>query len=197
MPTRRAVGAPAIAVALLAILASAHAHEGVMHVGRTDTGTIAIADFDFHDLFTLSPASPPLTGWSGHEPIFESIEADDPGAGIFVLDTAAKVSVEVVLFSPAVKLWNHDLDHSISAPGQQLTLGALPFTEHTTWHVDADDPAFDPLATEWTATFRLIDTGSTAYAPSEAYSLHFTIIPAPMTFMTVAPVALLAIRRRR
>lgn len=193
---RRVTGSPAVLVALstLGLAAPVRAHEGTMHIGRSDSGVITFAEFNFNDLFTLPSASLPLAGWASETPGFEAIEGDDPAAGLYALDTAAKISIEVISFSPALKLWNHELDHSITAPGSLLSLGALPFTEHTTWHIDASDPGFDPLATEWTASFRLIDTGSTAYAPSEPQTLHFTTIPAPMSVIALAP---LATRRRR
>lgn len=195
----RIAGSSAVSIALsalglTAIAAPVRAHDGTMHIGRSDSGVITFAEFNFQDLFTLPPASPPLSGWASETPGFEAIEGDDPAADLYALDTAAKISVEVISFSPALKLWNHELDHSISAPGSTLSLGALPFTEHTTWHIDVDDPSFDPLATEWTATFRLIDIGSTVYAPSEPQTLHFTTIPAPATLIAFAPFAS---RRRR
>lgn len=192
---RRTAACAIVAFASIAFTsAPVHAHEGEMHIGRTSAGALVIHDFDFHDFFTLTPASLPLTGWTGDAPSFAAIVGDDPAADVYALGADAKIAVEVILFSPALKLWNHHLDHAIFAPADRLSLGAPPFGDHTTWNVDAADPAFDPLATEWTATFRLVDTGTTAYTPTEAHTLHFTTVPAPLT---LAPLAFLAIRRRR
>lgn len=176
--------------------AAALAHEGIMHIGRTAAGTLVITDFDFDDLFTLEPAAAPLSGWASHEPMFRAVDADDPGADVFALDAAAKVSIQVILFSPGLRLMSHDLGLAVSQPGQSLSLGALPFTEHFIWHLDSSDPAFDPSAGEWSAEFRLLDAGPSSYAASEAHTLRLTI-PSPSGAAIFAAAGLMARRRKR
>lgn len=189
------VGAVAIAAAVMSLTGPAAAHEGMMHIGRSSAGQLVITDFDFDDLFTLPPAMAPLAGWAGEEPMFKGVDADDPAADVYALDAAAKVSVEVILFSPGLKLWNHDLSVQVSQPGQLLSLGSLPFEDHTHWHLDAADPAFDPSAGEWSAAFRIVDAGTSAYTPSTEHALRLTI-PAPASAGLLA-AALLTGRRRR
>lgn len=185
-----------LAVVAAACLAGpALAHEGEMHIARSAAGMLRITDFDFAEPVELPPAAAPLSGWAGEDPIFVSIAGDDPSADLYALDPAAKISVEVVLFAPGVKLWNHDLSLSVSEPGQQLGLGPLPFGEHTPWNLDSSDPAFDPSAGEWTATFRLIDAGATGYLPSADYTLRLTV-PGPGAVSLLAGAGLLARRRR-
>ncbi|MCC6676687.1 MAG: hypothetical protein IT436_06040 [Phycisphaerales bacterium] len=195
MNTFQAIRAVAAVTAVMSVVAPAFAHEGLMHIGRTSAGVLVITDFDFDDLFTLPPASIPLAGWAGEEPMFKGVDADDPGADVYALDAAAKISVEVILFSPGLKLWNHDLSLQVSQPGQSLSLGPLPFEDRTFWHLDSTDPAFDPSAGEWAATFRIIDAGSSAYTPSAEHTLRLTI-PAPAGAGLFA-TALLTGRRRR
>lgn len=189
-------GRAAAIIAFVSVPASTTlAHEGMMHIGRTSAGLLMITDFDFDDLYTLGPAVAPLAGWFGEEPVFKGVEADDPGADIYAISAAAKISVEVVAFSPGLKLWNHDLSGLISQPGETLSLGPAPFEDHTFWHLDSADPAFNPSAGEWTATFRIIDSGSSAYTPSANYTLRLTT-PAPGGLSALGFGAIAAIRRR-
>lgn len=185
------------AVVALAAGPAALAHEGIMHIGRTSAGVLVIADFEFDDLFTLPVADPPLAGWAGHEPAFQSVGADDPGADVFALDAAAKISVEVVLFTTGVKLWNHDLSFQVSQPGESISLGPLPFTDSTVWHLDSAQPGFDPGAGEWSASFRLVDAGTTAYTPSASYTLRLGVIPAPSAIASLGVIAGAGLARRR
>lgn len=188
--TRRAAAALLIAAGSTA----ATAHEGAMHVARSAAGELVIADFHFGDLFTLSVAGPPLTGWSSQEPFFEAIGGDDPAADLYALSAQSKIFAEVVLFTPGVRLWDHGLTESVSEPGTRLSLGPLPFVDHTHWQLDPAAAGYDPTLSEWAASFRLVDTGTSGYVASPVYTLRFAPVPAPAT---VAPLAGLALARRR
>lgn len=186
-----------VALMLLVLAAEqAVAHEGKMHVARTLGGTLKVHDFDFMDVGVMELATAPLAGWSTHDPEFDSLESDDPLADAYVLNAGAKIFLQVVTFTPALKLWDHELTSSVSGAGETWSLGEQPFMRELVWHIDSADPGFNPGMTEWTATFRLIDTGTTAYSPSTEYTLRFTNVPAPGAAILMLGLAGAARRRR-
>ena len=84
-----------------------------------------------------------------------------------------KVSIDAPL-DPALLVWSTGLQQF--PPGTSAPLGATDGDVHThlIWHIHALSAAFDPQRTFWRGTFRLIDTGSTGYAPSNPFTLYYS-----------------------
>ena len=189
-----------VAVALTAMLATTalaqpHGHEGDLIVGRTGSGQLAI-EGDFDEAHLLTPVSGLIHGWTGDEPGFDHLELDEPDENFYTLEDGASIYFEVVAFEPAFKAWKAGAGPYM-LPGDTVLLGDEHVHGHLDWHIDSMDPAFDPLQTEWQATFRLIDTGNTTYLPSESYTLTFTNVPEPATGLVLLLGGAALIGRRR
>jgi hypothetical protein len=151
--------------------------EGELVIGRTESGQLA---FEFEaGRRQLPPVFGLLEGWAGDEPGVASLAKDEPKHGLFALDAGASIALEVITFDPAFRGLTPGFASIFRNPGDTWLLGAVPFDEHPYWHIDASDPAFDALETEWQAAFRFVDMGSTGYSPSDALTLQFTNIPEP------------------
>ncbi len=74
------------------------------------------------------------------------------------------------LFSFGTPVWDDDLFN------EQGTLGAWHFHIHTGFLALADGPG-----ESFSATFRVVDTGSTGFGESSDYTIHFQTIPEPTT----------------
>jgi len=61
------------------------------------------------------------------------------------------------------------------------------------WHIDSTVPGVDPELNTYSATFRLLDQGTTGYLPTADYTLTF--VPEPMSALLLT-TALLAFHRR-
>jgi hypothetical protein len=171
-------------------------HEGDVIVGRSASGQLKVeADIG---LSLLGPVNSLfLKGWAATEPGMESLLADEPLEDFHMLAPGAQISLVGVSLDPAFKVHSPMLDYLIAAPGDQMPLGDNELHEHPTWHIDSQDPGFNPLQTVWYGTFKLVDTGTTGYAASDPFTLTFTNVPAPATLGLLAIGAVAVMRRRR
>ncbi len=138
-----------------------------------------------------------LSGFGIDDPGF--ITLDESFGGLLPPDSGANIVLEVVSFDTALKAWKPGFGESFQSPGDLWDIGPVPAHQHPFWHIDSTDAGFDPGQTEWNATFRILDTGSTGYEPSDPVTVTFTT-PEPST----AALLLLAVawgaqrsRRRR
>jgi hypothetical protein len=113
-----------------------------------------------------------LTGCAFDDPGLESLEADEPDEDFLTLDPAAVIVFEVISVDPGLSVWTPGFADRLDAPGEQWQMGPTPFHENPTWHIDANHPAYDPGAV-YSMSFKFLDTGSTAYAESEVYTIRF------------------------
>jgi hypothetical protein len=176
------------------VLAADRHHEGDVTIARTIDNQLTI-EFDAAAPIVLPPVNALLQGWADSEPGFESIEEAEPDEGLFLLGDEAAIRLEIVSLTPGLKAWTPGFAHVLRNPLDTHDFPAGPeFHEHLTWHVDTLDALFNPLDTAWTAQFRLVDVGSTAYAASDVYSINFT--PEPSAGLLAALGTLLISRRR-
>lgn len=190
---------PAYLIVLAAFFAFAgtalaqHHHEGDLVVGRTGGGQLQV-EFDFGAPLALPPVDGLLKGWALDDPGFDHLEADEPDEDFFMLGSGAQIRFDVVSFAPAFQAWTPGFAAALRNPGDTYVFpdGEL-LHGHLNWHIDALDPQFDPAAGPWTASFRLVDVGSTGYTPSEVYTFAFT--PEPSTLALVG-LGALVLRRR-
>lgn len=166
-------------------------HDDDFIVGRTGSGQLAV-EFDFGESSALPAVQGVLRGFALADPGFMALSADEPGEDFFTLQDGANVVFEVVSFSPAVSAWTPGFLSRLDQPGERWTLGGPGFDTHATWHVDANHPAFDALGGPWSASFRLLDLGTTGYASSPDYTVNF--VPEPSMMLLGLSVIALALR---
>lgn len=172
-----------------------HGHGGDIVVARTQAGQLTV-EFDFGPQFALPAVQGVLNGWAADDPGLTNLESDEPGEGLFALAPGAHIVFEVVSFSPGLKAWRPGLAGALFQPGDQWVIGPPDFDVHPVWHLDADDPLFDPLDGPWMATFRLLDAGATGYAPSADLSITFVPEPTTAALLLLATMTAAAARRR-
>ena len=138
----------------------------------------------------------PLSGWGIDDPGFITLE--EPFESFLPPETGANIVLEVLSFDSALKAWEPGFGAVFHSPGDLWDIGPVPAHEHPFWHIDSADSGYVPGQTEWDATFRILDTGSTGYAPSEPVTVTF-VIPEPSTgaFMLLAAGCGLKRSRRR
>ena len=184
-------------LSLFSAAALADGKEGDFNLGRSSSGQLKVefaADL-FPFALPLSP-EPELSGWAFDDPGFFSIDFDEPAEDFFQLANGANISFEIISIDAGFKVWTTFLTllPPLVAPGDQWNIGEVPFDTHPWWNIDPTDPGYDPLDTEWSVTFRLIDIGTTGYSPSEPITATFT--PEPAGLGALALGLLLAARRR-
>lgn len=188
-----AVGAPAFAQ---------HGHGADPIVGRTAAGKLAI-EADLDECFQLpaieGSSIPGYAGWALDDPGFFALDEDEPAEDFFKLGVGADIRLKCIAIDPALKVRDGEalgFPVKISAAGHQFTLGDHQLHVHPVWHIDSLDSSFNPLQTEWHATFTLIDVGTTGYLESDPFTMCFTNVPEPATLSVLALGALGALRRR-
>ncbi|HNQ21816.1 MAG TPA: PEP-CTERM sorting domain-containing protein [Phycisphaerae bacterium] len=174
--------------------AQPHQHDDIV-VGRTLDGQLA-AHFDWEEVHTLPAVSGLLQGWAADDPGFAHLEEDEPDENLYCLQEGVQVVFEVVQFDDAFKAWAPGFAAVLHDPGDSWLLGDEHLHSHLDWHIDSEDPLFEPSQEVWLGQFRLLDAGSKGYLPSEVYTLQFTT-PEPGTLALAVVGVILAARRRR
>ncbi len=180
---KRVLVHPLVCVALwltAAPAASAQPHGGDFWPCITAEGQLALSPAGrdplepADSLIVLPAASGLFQGWSSNNPGFDDINTDDPANNAFVFDPGGFIRLEVLALDPALLVWNTAFQQF--GPGTSAPLGTTEGELHThlIWHIRSNAPEFDPARTFWRGTFRLIDTGSTAYAASDEFTLYFS-----------------------
>lgn len=168
-------------------------------VGRTDAGQLAV-EFNFSELIELPEISGGLlSGWGVDDPGFFNLATDEPAENFHTLAPGANIRFEVVSFDGAFRGWTQGFAGTFDDPGEYFPLGNPDFDEHPFWQIDSSDGGFDPLQTQWQATGRLVDVGSTGYAASEPFTLTFIPVPepSPLAVLVFAGAGILIRFRRR
>ncbi len=181
-----AVNAATICVAILGIGQTARAqHAGDVIVGRSAAGQLRVSApgsggyIPDQNIKVLPPVSSPpglFNGWSDNNPGFDRLTTSDPGNDFLTLQSGCQVRIEVVQVDIAFQAISASLA-VIDDPGERLLLGGSTLHTHLTWLVNSDHPMFDPQKVLWRATFKLVDTGSTGYAPSDPFTFYFATTP--------------------
>lgn len=172
----------------------AHEHEGDLVVGRSGENRLQV-EFDFAPPIALPAVNGLLKGWALDDPGFDHLESDEPEEDFYALGDGAQIRFDVVLFWPAFKAWSPGFATVLQSSGDSYVFpdGNL-LHGHLDWHIDSQDPQFDPAAGPWMASFRLVDIGTTGYSPSEVYTFTFT--PEPSCGALLALGGLTLLRRR-
>lgn len=155
-------------------------HTGDVWIGRTADGTLTLSPFGLMPERTyqnLLPAGGPLLfGWSNNDPGFDAVVSPVPGYDIWPLQPGANIWLRWIQGDPAFRMIDGNFQ-IISQPGQETRLGGPNLHVHNTFHINSLDPAFNPQQCVWRITFRLLDKGSTGYAPTRDLTFNFTNVP--------------------
>ncbi len=149
-------------------------------VGRSGAGQLA-TEVPVPGPHELPPVNLGIHGWALADPGLLNLAGDEPGKDFFTLGAGAIVNLELVSVDPALKVWSEGFGSVLTAPGQSFIVGGSVFDYHPMYHIDSDDPAFDPATEIYSVMLRLFDSGATGYAPSEPFTLTFTPVPEPAT----------------
>lgn len=151
-------------------------------VGRNGSGQLA-TEVPVPGPHELQPVDIGIHGWALADPGLLTLAIDEPTEDFFMLESGAVVNLELVFIDPALKVWSEGFGSVLTSSGQSFIVGGSEFDYHPTFHIDSDDPVFDPATQVYSATFRLVDTGTTGYPPSESFTLTFTPVPEPATVL--------------
>jgi len=171
-------------------------HAGDILVGRTAAGQLAI-EADLDEAILLEPVSGLLRGWTGAEPGYDTLQADEPEEDLFQLAAGANIFLEIIEVDEGLKFWAAAFAALADEAGERVPLGGSSLHTHTTFHIDSDVVGTGFLGT-LAATLRLVDTGSTGYADSEPFVMTFTNIPEPgSALLALAASGFVLMRRRK
>jgi hypothetical protein len=170
--------------------AQGHQHEGDViigfRLGVNDANQLAL-ELEADHATELPPVDGILAGWAGEDPGFESLEEDEPDEGFYALIPGAEIVLDVIGCTSGFKAHTPGFADRLDSPGDQLILGGPPFHVHLEWHIDSSDPGFDPERHAFSFTAKLLDTGTTAYGPSEPFTLHFTNLSCSEVSCEISP----------
>jgi hypothetical protein len=153
--------------------ARAQFHEGDISVGRSAAGQLKVSNVPFVPPDILNPVSGLLNGFADNNPGFDRIDTDQPGSDFFQLQSGAQITLRMISVDPAFKVWRNNLSGNLDSPGEEFPIGDFQLHYHPTWHIDSTTPGYDAARPFWEATFVLIDTGTTGYTQSDAFTVRF------------------------
>jgi hypothetical protein len=148
-----------------------------VRVGRTAAGQLKVGGYDFEMVLPLKPTSGIIEGWSGRDPGLANLSVSDPPNDWLTLQSGAQIWLRVVALDPAFRVISPSLA-ILDEPGEEALLGSHLFDQHPTWHIDSENPDFDPVGCIWEGQFVVRDLGTTLYADSDAFTLKFTNLTA-------------------
>ena len=174
-----------------------HEHEDI-EVGVTSAGQLSWHFDHFDDPIVLAPAEgiwSAVGGWVGSEPGFAAVETDEPDENLYVLADGVAVRLQIVAIDPGLWVWSNDTSESIDSPGQSIPLGGTDLHTHAWWQIA--EGAGEPVTLS--ATFELVDAGTSGYSASAPWTMQFTNVPEPggLCALGLGAVALLAPMRWR
>lgn len=153
-------------------------HAGDVWVGRSAAGQVKLSPLGFTPERNYASLgwSAGLPGWTNNSPGFDRITNPEPPNDVYVLHPGCAIWLELVAADPAFKLIDGDWE-IIDQPGETTFLGGSTLHVHNTWWIDRQDPGYDADQCVWRSTWRLHDTGGTAYTPSETFTFNFANVP--------------------
>lgn len=174
-------------------------HHHDIWVGRSAQGQLKIdtvcdpdCGFDPDDEITILLPDE-LEGFSSNSPGFDRVTADQPADDIHTLAAGAEIWLQIHSNVPEPGIWDLDISPALfvidplsftfypyeqgGVVHREVYLGTYQLHRHVIWFLDAADPAYDAGQCVWNMTVRLIDKGTTAYGPSEPFTLRFALHP--------------------
>ncbi len=148
-------------------------HAGDIWVARSGSGQLDRAGFDVDvNLKLLSPGD---GGWSDSNPGFDRLLTPQPQNDLFSLESGCRIFLEAVELDPGLIIVQIGTFQVMDGPGDRLSLRPLgpSLHEHLLFLIDSTSPNYNANWGVWHATVRLVDTGTTGYAPSEEFTLKF------------------------
>lgn len=174
-------------------------HGGDIVVGVTGPtkpqATKLAIEADLDEAVLLAPASGLLNGWSAADPGFDALGADEAAEQFWMLASGAQIRLEIVSIAAGLSVLQSGTFAMADAAGERILLGGPALHAHPTWYAQSS-----VLGSNWqgtlSATFRLVDTGSTNYAMSDEFTMTFAV-PEPASLALLALGAAVTGMRRR
>ncbi|MBM4267701.1 MAG: hypothetical protein FJ144_14000 [Deltaproteobacteria bacterium] len=146
---------------------SGHGH---IEIGSTNQGS---GDINFTLPFTTVEVTEgeqvgSLVLWSGTNPALATVDEDDRGEHLYVLDEGVPISLELTAIDAGVRFQFDET--TIDAPGESVEIGPAPFHTSGQWQVVLPEGVDSG---EYNLSFRL--TAGTTYAASQEATL--TLVP--------------------
>jgi hypothetical protein len=149
-------------------------HGDILIASSAPGGGTLVADYDFDQAVEVAPAGgfEDILLFTATDPGWMMLEEDEPGEGVFVLNSGTAVSLEVTAITPGVSLLFDKV--RVSQMGEALLLGETPELHgHGVFQVAVPDG--DDLEQDFLLGFRLT-TDSPEYASSPGYTLRLRIV---------------------
>jgi hypothetical protein len=103
------------------------------------------------------------------------VTAADPDHDVYHLPGSVDIWLEVVEVDPAFQVVIFGAPpRFLKWPGDSVRLGGSSLHSHLPWHINIDDPAYDPAQCVWHATFILRDAGASGLQPTAPFTFNFT-----------------------
>lgn len=164
-----------------------HDHS-LIQAGRDESGMLHMHTHDHMPFEVMPSVFSGIDGFATAEVAFESLSADHPAIGLFMLDEASDLRAVLIAQDHGIQLF---------AGPDPLEIGGEVVLGHPFFHVMPVYNIYDGnIGDEFTMTFKFTDV-SGMYTESEPFELRFVAVPAPMTASTMVLLGLVSARRRR
>ncbi|MFO0836415.1 MAG: hypothetical protein U0638_15720 [Phycisphaerales bacterium] len=181
--------AAALAVCSIAVPALAQHDHSLIQAGRDESGMLHMHTHDAMPFEVMPSAFAGIDGFATAEVAFESLSADHPAIGLFMLDEASDLRAVLVAQDHGIQVFGGGPD--------PLPIGGEVYLGHPFFHVMPVYNIYDgKVGDEFSMWFRFTDV-SGMYTESQPFELRFVAVPAPAGVASFLMLGLGAMRRRR
>lgn len=180
------------ALALFGVFAApalAQHDHSLIQAGRDESGILHMHTHDAMPFEVMPSTFSGIDGFATAEVAFESLSADHPAIGLFMLDEASDLRAVLVAQDDGIQVFGGGPD--------PLPIGGEVFLGHPFFHVMPVYNIFNgKVGDEFSMWFKFTDV-SGMYMESAPFELRFVAVPAPATASLMMMLGLAAARRRR
>lgn len=185
---RLMAAASAAAIVFIATPALAQHDHSILSVGRDDAGVLHMHTHDAMPFEVMPSIYSGIDGFATAEVAFESLSADHPAIGLFMLDESSDIRATLLAQDDGIQVFG-------GGPNP-LPVGGEIYLGHPFFHVL---PVYNIFAgkvgDEFSMWFRFTDA-SGLYSDSDPFEMRFVAVPAPAA-PAIGVIGVLALRRKR